>query len=633
MPPRHAADRPNILVIFGDDIGLWNISAYNRGAMGYRTPNIDRIANEGVIFTDAYADQSCTAGRSSFLLGQSPIRTGLYMVGFPGDLFGISMNDPTLANLLHERGYACAQFGKNHLGDRDWHLPTMHGFDRFFGNLYHLNSEEEPEDPDFPEHPRYPRPRGVLRCTRTAGGPVPAQEIEDTGPLTIERMPGIDEEFLDAAMAWIREQDDAGTPWFTWFNTSRMHVWTRLKAEAEGVTGLGLYPDGMVEHDGHVGQLLDLLDELDLADDTIVIYSTDNGAEVMTWPDGGATPYRGEKASTWEGGFRVPMMARWPGHFAEGTECNGITSMLDWLPTLMHAAGWPGVKRDLRRGAVADGRPWRAHLDGYDLLPALTGHAHGDAGQDDEAHPPADDYLGYDDADAEHQADEHAAHPPEPPEHPEDVEHEIHGDDHGGEHGPDDHGHAVDAHGHAASDYEVPDSHCPPASAEGGVHLPEAGHGEQLPEHGGDVVPWPRREFFYTGIDGSLAALRFDQWKLHFRFQGRTGFASGQHAAEDLTIPIIVNLRSDPFEAAQEENAAGYIEFMFRKVFLMAGAAAIVGAFAVSLGEWPPNFGDPPAAFEVVTGHVADSPVVKRFAGGADHVFKIAALLRTAEAD
>jgi arylsulfatase A-like enzyme len=367
----HAKSRPNILVIFGDDIGYSNISAYNQGMMGYRTPNIDRIAREGILFTDAYGDQSCTAGRSSFILGQSPVRTGLSRIGIPGDLFGISMNDPTLAQLLQRQGYVSGQFGKNHLGDRNHHLPTVHGFKDFFGNLYHLNAEEEPEHPDFPRDPRYPRPRGVLRCTNTG---LLQQDIEDTGALTRERMPGIDEEFLDAATEWIREQHEAGTPWFCWFNTSRMHIWTRLKEESEGVTGYGLYPDGMVEHDGHVGELLDLLDELGIADNTICIYTTDNGAEVFTWPDGGTTPFRSEKNSVWEGAYRVPMVARWPARFPAGAQCSGIFSLLDWLPTLCAAAGWPTVKRDLLAGHLIGDRdrPWKAFLDGYNMLDALT---------------------------------------------------------------------------------------------------------------------------------------------------------------------------------------------------------------------------------------------------------------------
>jgi arylsulfatase A-like enzyme len=364
--------RPNILVIFGDDIGQWNISAYNRGAMGYRTPNIDRLAAEGVLFTDAYADQSCTAGRAAFLLGQSGIRTGLTRIGIPGDLYGIGMNDPTLAMLLKGEGYATGQFGKNHFGDRDWHLPTVHGFDAFFGNLYHLNAEDEPEHPDFPKDPRYPRPRGVLRCRNTG---ILRQEVEDTGPLTMKRMETIDDEFLAAATGWIREQHEADRPWFCWFNTSRMHIWTRLKPESANQTGLGLYPDGMVEHDAHVGQLLDLLDELDIAEDTIVIYSTDNGAEVFSWPDGGCTPFRNEKNSMYEGGYRVPMIARWPGRFPAGAECNGIISLLDWLPTLMAAAGRPNIKALLLAGHLIGDQPriWKACLDGYNLLPALTG--------------------------------------------------------------------------------------------------------------------------------------------------------------------------------------------------------------------------------------------------------------------
>ena len=363
--------KPNILVIFGDDIGHDNISWYNRGLLGHRTPNIDRIANEGVGFTDAYAEQSCTAGRASFLLGQSGIRTGLTRIGFPGDLFGISLDDPTLALLLKGQGYTTAQFGKNHLGDRDWHLPTVHGFDRFFGNLYHLQAEEEPEHPDFPENPLYPRPRGVLDCRNTG---VLQQEITDTGPLTKERMPTIDDEFADAAEAWIREQHAAGKPWFCWTNSSRMHIWTRLKEESEGKTGLGIYPDGMVEHDAWVGRQLDLLDELGITEDTIVLYTTDNGAEVFSWPDGGCTPFRNEKNSMYDGAYRVPMMMRWPGHIPAGAECNGIISHLDLLPTLMAAAGLPNIKQALLAGFLIgdQNRPWKACLDGYNMLPALT---------------------------------------------------------------------------------------------------------------------------------------------------------------------------------------------------------------------------------------------------------------------
>jgi arylsulfatase A-like enzyme len=373
---RERRARPNILVIFGDDIGLSNISWYNRGLMRYRTPNIDRIGNEGIGFATAYADQSCTAGRSSFITGQSTLRTGLTKVGFPGDAFGLSYEDVTLASLLHDAGYATGQFGKNHLGDRDEHLPTVHGFDVFQGNLYHLNAEEEPENEDFPADPRYPRPRGVLHCEARRDAPrgEPRQKITDTGPLTVARMPGIDDEFMDGATRWIRRQEREGNPWFCWFNTSRMHVWTRLKDDSQGKTGLGLYPDGMVEHDNHVGQLLDLLDDLGVAEDTIVIYSTDNGAEVFTWPDGGTTPFRGEKNMTWEGAYRVPLLMRWPGMFPAGVECSDTIALLDFLPTLMAAVGNDHVKDDLAaaRGLKVDGHTYRNKLDGYNLLPHLT---------------------------------------------------------------------------------------------------------------------------------------------------------------------------------------------------------------------------------------------------------------------
>jgi len=297
------AQRPNILVIWGDDIGVHNVSAYNHGIMGYQTPNIDRIAAEGAMFTDAYAQQSCTAGRASFILGQHPFRTGLLTIGMPGSDHGIPDWSPTIADALKDQGYRTGQFGKNHLGDRDEHLPTNHGFDEFFGNLYHLNAEEEPESYYYPQDPEFRErfgPRGVIRAS--ADG-----EIEDTGPLTRNRMETVDEEFLTSALDFIDRSVEAGEPFFVWFNASRMHVWTHLKPESQGVTGIGLYPDGMVEHDGHVGQLLDKLDEHGIADNTIVMYSTDNGAETVTWPDGGTTPFHGEKGTTWEGGFRIPL--------------------------------------------------------------------------------------------------------------------------------------------------------------------------------------------------------------------------------------------------------------------------------------------------------------------------------------
>src|SRR6201988_4740391 len=317
--------KPNILVIIGGDIGYWNISAYNRGMMGYHTPNIDRIANEGAIFTDYYGQQSCTAGRAAFITGQSPLRTGLLKVGLPAAKEGLSDKDPTIADLLKPLGYATGQFGKNHLGDRNEFLPTVHGFDEFFGNLYHLNAEDEPENVDYPKDPQFRAkfgPRGVLRCKASDKddstedprfGRVGKQTIEDTGPLTKKRMETVDEEFLGAALDFIDRQHKAGKPFFCWFNSTRMHIYTHLKPESKGKTGLGIYPDGMVEHDGHVGQLLKKLEDLGILDNTIVVYTTDNGAEVMSWPDGGTTPYRGEKATGFEGAFRVPALIRWPG--------------------------------------------------------------------------------------------------------------------------------------------------------------------------------------------------------------------------------------------------------------------------------------------------------------------------------
>ena len=324
--------QPNILIIWGDDIGWFNVSAYNHGIMGYRTPNIDRIASEGCMFTDWYGQQSCTAGRAAFITGQSPIRTGLTKVGLPGADLGLQPEDPTIADVLKPLGYVTGQFGKNHLGDRDEFLPTAHGFDEFFGNLYHLNAEEEPENPDYPKDPEFKKkfgPRGVLH---TWANPDGTQKIENTGPLTTKRMETVDEEFLDASLKFIDKANSDGKPFFCWWNSTRMHVWTHLKKESEGVTGLGLYPDGMVEHDGHVGKLLEKLDELGIADNTIVMYSTDNGAECLSWPDGGATPFRGEKDTNWEGGWRVPCAIRWPGVIKAGTVSNEIFSHTDMLP-------------------------------------------------------------------------------------------------------------------------------------------------------------------------------------------------------------------------------------------------------------------------------------------------------------
>jgi arylsulfatase len=367
--------KPNILVIFGDDIGYWNISAYNQGMMGYRTPNLDRIAREGALFTDAYGEQSCTAGRAAFILGQHPVRTGLLTIGMPGSPHGITDWMPTTADLLKPLGYATGQFGKNHLGDQDEHLPTNHGFDEFYGNLYHLNAEEEPEGYYYPKDPEFRKkygPRGVLHTWANGDG---TQRIEDTGPLTRKRMETVDEEIFDAATTFIDGAVQQGKPFFCWFNTTRMHVWTRLKPETEGRTGIGLYPDGMAEHDDMIGAMLNKLDELGIADNTIVVYTTDNGAEVVSWPDGGTIPFHGEKGTTWEGGFRVPMLVRWPGVIQPGTQCNEIISLQDWLPTLLAAAGEPDIVEKLRQGHQAGDKTFRVHLDGYNFLPHFKGES------------------------------------------------------------------------------------------------------------------------------------------------------------------------------------------------------------------------------------------------------------------
>ena len=363
--------RPNILVIMGDDIGYDNISAHNQGAMGYQTPNIDRIANEGMLFTDSYGENSCTAGRAAFITGQIPFRTGLTKVGLPGADLGLSGEDPTIAEVLKPLGYRTGQFGKNHLGDKDEFLPTNHGFDEFFGNLYHLNAEEEPENPDYPKDPAFKQrfgPRGVLHSK--ADG-----KIEDTGPLNKKRMETVDEEFLKATLAFMDDSHKQNKPFFVWFNSTRMHVFTHLKPESKGKTGLGTYADGMVEHDGMVGELLKKLDDLKITDDTIVIYTTDNGAEVMSWPDGGTTRFRGEKDTTWEGGFRVPLAVRWPNKIPSGVVSNGMISNLDWLPTLAAAAGAPDVKEKLMSGYKAAAKNFKVHIDGYNQLDHLLGNA------------------------------------------------------------------------------------------------------------------------------------------------------------------------------------------------------------------------------------------------------------------
>lgn len=364
-----AGRKPNILVIFGDDIGVPQISAYTMGMMGYRTPNIDRIANEGAIFTDAYGQQSCTAGRASFILGQEPFRTGLLTIGMPGDPHGIQDWMPTIADVMKTQGYATGQFGKNHLGDRDEHLPTKHGFDEFFGNLYHLNAEEEPEGYFYPKDAEFRKkygPRGVIKSS--ADG-----KIEDTGPLNVARMPTVDEEFLGAAKDFIGRQARANRPFFVWFNSTRMHVFTHLKKESLGKTGKGIHADGMVEHDGMVGELLKQLDDLGIADNTIVLYTTDNGAEIALWPDGAMTPFKSEKGTTWEGGMRIPMMVRWPGVVKPGTQINEPISLIDWMPTLAAAAGIPDLKERMKTGFHAGNKTFKVHLDGYNFLPFLKG--------------------------------------------------------------------------------------------------------------------------------------------------------------------------------------------------------------------------------------------------------------------
>ena len=379
--------QPNILFIMSDDIGWFNISAYNMGMMGYKTPNIDRIGKEGAVFTDFYGQQSCTAGRAAFITGQSPIRTGLTKVGLPGAKLGLGPDDPSVGQFMKNFGYATGQFGKNHLGDRNEFLPTVHGFDEFFGNLYHLNAEEEPENPDYPKDPNFRKkfgPRGVLKCKASDKddatideqfGRVGKQVIENTGALNTKRMETIDEEFLAAAKDFISRQHKAGKPWFCYFNSTRMHVFTHLKKASQGKTGLGVYPDGMVEHDGHVGELLKLLDDLGVADNTVVVYTTDNGAEVMTWPDGGTTPFRGEKATNWEGGFRVPCLIRWPGVIKPGQVINDICAHEDFIPTFAAAAGETDLVEKLRKGHKLDGKAFKVHLDGQNLLPFFKGEA------------------------------------------------------------------------------------------------------------------------------------------------------------------------------------------------------------------------------------------------------------------
>jgi len=386
-PAAKAEGQPNIVVIWGDDIGISNLSTYSEGLMGYSTPNIDRIAREGMKFTDYYAEQSCTAGRSAFITGQSVFRTGLSKVGLPGATQGLSDQDPTIAELLKNQGYATGQFGKNHLGDRNEFLPTVHGFDEFYGNLYHLNAEEEPEEHDYPKNPAFKAkygPRGVMDCKASTKddptvdprfGKVGKQVCKDTGPLTRKRMVTIDDDIAARAQDFIRRQTEGDKPFFVWVNFTHMHLWTHTKPESLGQAGefQSPYHDTMIDHDKNVGSILDELDELGIAENTIVIYGTDNGPHMNAWPDSAMTPFRSEKNTGWEGGFRVPFMVRWPDKIRAGTVSNAIMSNLDWAPTLLAAAGEPDVKDKLLKGYEADGKKFKVHLDGYNFLPYLTG--------------------------------------------------------------------------------------------------------------------------------------------------------------------------------------------------------------------------------------------------------------------
>jgi arylsulfatase len=468
-----AAQKPNILVIWGDDIGQSNISAYTMGLMGYRTPGIDRIAREGMIFTDYYGEQSCTAGRSSFITGQSVFRTGLSKVGLPGAKEGLDGRDATIAELLKPHGYATGQFGKNHLGDRDEHLPTSHGFDEFYGNLYHLNAEEEPELPDYPKNPEFRKkygPRGVIHSY--ADG-----RIEDTGPLTKKRMETIDDDTVAASIDFMERQVAAGKPFFIWWSGTRMHFRTHVKEELRGISGQDEYSDGMVEHDRHVAKLLDKVDQLGIADNTIVFYSTDNGPHMNTWPDAGMTPFRGEKNTNWEGGWRVPAMVRWPGHIAPGSVSNEIMHHMDWLPTFVAAAGDPDVKTKLLTAHEADGKTFKVHLDGYNFLDHLTGKT-------------------------------------------------------------------------------------------------ETG---------------PRDEIFYFSDDGDLTALRWRDWKAVFMEQRvEATFRAWAEPFVPLRVPLLFNLRRDPYERAQKTSNT-YYDWLLDHPFLFIPAQDFVGKFLMTFKEYPPR--------------------------------------------
>ena len=500
-PALQAADKPNILVIMPDDVGWFNISAYNMGMMGYRTPNIDRIAKEGTMFTDAYAQQSCTAGRAAFVTGQSPIRTGLLRVGMPGAELGIQKEDPTLAELLKNHGYATAQFGKNHLGDRNEFLPTVHGFDEFFGNLYHLNAEEEPENRDYPRDYIMPDgrtfletygPRGVLKSYIDENG---KQIVKNTGPLTKERMETIDDETIAAAKDFIKRQHEAGKPFFCWWNGTRMHFRTHVKEEHTGISGSSgdEYHDGMVEHDMHVGQLLDLLDELGIAENTIIHYSTDNGPHYNTWPDAGTTPFRSEKNSNWEGAYRVPAFVRWPAKYPAGATVNGIVAHEDWMVTFAAAAGKTDLKEDMLDGYEAIGRTYRQHLDGYDMNEYLS---------------KADTY-------------------------------------------------------------------------------------KSISEN---IKASPRKEFFYVNDDGAVVAIRLGDWKAVFLENRAQKMQVWAEPFTELRIPLLFNLRRDPFEKSQH-NANVYWDWYLDRAYVLVPMQQIAGKFFQTLQEYPPS--QTPGAFNL----------------------------------
>ena len=501
-------EKPNILVIWGDDVGQSNISAYTMGLMGYRTPNIDRIAQEGMIFTDYYGEQSCTAGRSSYIMGQSVFRTGLSKVGLPGADLGMQEEDPTIAGLLKAQGYATGQFGKNHLGDKDEHLPTNHGFDEFFGNLYHLNAEEEPENFDYPGDTvladgRTFReafgPRGVIKSS--ADG-----EIEDTGPLTQKRMETVDDETAAAAIDFIKRKEAEGVPWFVWWSGTRMHFRTHVSDErqqmANEIVGKPVdeYTSGMIEHDMHIGQFLDLLDELGIADETIVHYSTDNGPHMNTWPDAAMTPFFGEKNTNWEGGWRVPSMVRWPGLIEPGSVSNSIMHHMDWLPTYLAAAGRPTVKEELLDGItvaeVGGGRDYRVHLDGYNFMPYFAG----------------------------------------------------------------------------------------------------------------EVDTGPREEIFYFSDDGDLTALRFNDWKLIFLEQrAYATLAAWSEPWTELRLPLIFNLRRDPYERSYRTSNT-YYDWMIDRAYMLVPAQAYVGKFLETFVAYPPRQKAASFSLEQVMEKLTESP-------------------------